>query len=560
MYIKKFDLRFQAVLTFFLCSLIILFVKLFLIQCFRSDFLASLAQKQHNLFLELKPERGNIYDRNLRPLALNIPTHSLYAVPYEIEDKQEVANTLSSILGLEKSFLEDRLNRKKAFIWLKRNLSEQEYKKVESLQLKGLGFRQEGSRYYPNSTLSAHALGFTGLDHYGLEGLELHYDDYLKGKKGWSFILRDAKQQGLLLENEFVPPKDGYDLILTIDENIQFIVERELKAGMEKYNAIAASIVMLNPKTGEILAMANQPTFNPNNPQKTAREFRRNRAITDFFEPGSVFKIVTASTALEEGKVTEEDTFFCENGEYRVANHILHDHRPHATLTFREVIELSSNIGVCKVAQIVGPELIFKYMQRFGFGSLTGIDLPGEVNGVIKHPKRWSKTSISAIPMGQEVTVTVLQLVSAISSIANKGVYMKPFIVKSIKDKKGVLIKEFSPVEIRQVISEETALRMQSILTGVVERGTGRWSKIKDVLMAGKTGTAQKVEAGTYSHSKFRASFIGYIYNEEGPVIAMAVMFDEPKPNHFGGTTSGPVFQRIAIDTLRYLENVPHER
>ncbi|MFC1594003.1 peptidoglycan D,D-transpeptidase FtsI family protein [Candidatus Omnitrophota bacterium] len=556
MFIRKYPFRFEAVFALILCALLFLFAKLSYIQFFRSDYLDRLAQKQHNLFLKLEPDRGNIYDRNLRPFALNLPSQSLYAVPLEISDTSGMVKKLSELLDLDTDYLEDRLNRRKYFIWIARKLAQEKYEELQSLKLKGLGFIRESSRYYPNRHLASHVLGFTGIDFYGLEGLELYYDTYLKGKEGWCFILRDAKQKGLLLEKEFVPRKNGYNLVLTIDENIQFIVERELDVGMEKYNAKAATIVMMDPKTGEILAMANRPTFDPHSLQASNREFRRNRAITDFFEPGSVFKIVTASAALEEDMVTEDDVFFCENGEYRVANHILHDHRPHANLTFREVIEQSSNIGVTKVAQILGPDIVYQYMKLFGFGDLTGIDLPGEVSGIAKDPSQWSKTSIGAIPMGQEVTVTTLQLARAISCIANKGILMKPFVVRAITDQHGELIKEFKPREVRRVISEDVALRMQSILTGVVERGTGRWAKIKGVNMAGKTGTAQKVENGTYSHSKFRATFIGFIYNEEEPIIAMAIMFDEPRPHHFGGTVSGPVFKAIARDTLKYLNNV----
>jgi len=559
-YIRKYKFRLQAVFVLVLFSLIFLFAKLILIQIFKADYLAGIAKKQHNLLLELKPDRGNIYDRNMHPLSLNVPSQSMYVVPGEVKNKESVIKQFSKLLGLDKDFLHDRLNRKKSFIWLARKLSQDKYLAVKSLGIKGIGFREESSRYYPNGHLTSHVIGFTGIDHFGLEGLERHFDKYLKGESGWCFIIRDAKQQGLLLENELFPPKDGYDLVLTIDENIQYIVERELNWGIEKFKAKGATLVMLDPKTGEILAMANRPTYDPNKLTSSPKDYRRNRAVTDFFEPGSVFKIVTASAALEEGAVTEEDEFFCENGEYRVANHILHDHRPHGTLTFREVIEQSSNIGVCKVAQLIGPNSIYKYIKLFGFGALTGVDLPGEVIGITKKPSVWSKTSISAIPMGQEVTVTALQLVRAISIIANDGISMKPYVVKKIMDKKGELIKEFSPVETGRAISSDTAKRMQDILTGVVERGTGRWGKLKGINIAGKTGTAQKVVDGMYSHSKFMATFIGFVYDEEGPIIAMSVVFDEPRTTHFGGTVSAPVFKRIAKDTLRYLENKERSR
>lgn len=553
MYINKPSIRLKAVFAFLLLALAFFSIKLTLIQIFKANYLRKLAEKQHNYFLELQPLRGVVYDRNLRPLAVNLPVQSLYAVPGKIKNKEELAEKLSDITGKDKDFLLDRLNRKKAFIWLERKLSDKDYRTIKGFKEDGLGFRRETKRFYPDSELACHVVGFAGLDNTGLEGIELLYDDYLKGRPGWSMILRDAKQQGLLLEKEFVPPKDGYDLVLTIDETIQFIAERELEEAFKKHNAIGASIIVMNPKTGEILAMANRPDFDANNFSQVTPENRRNRAISDYYEPGSVFKIVTASAALEEDKVSEEDEFFCENGTYKVANHILHDYRPHGTLTFREVIMQSSNIGVTKVAEMLGPEVIYRYARLFGFGSLCGVDLPGEVAGVNKPPSQWSKTSIGAVPIGQEVCVTALQLVSAISAIANNGIQMKPFIVKRIQDKKGELIKEFTPKEMRRVITEETALRMKEILGMVVEDGTGKLAKLSEYKAAGKTGTAQKIEEGRYSHSKFRATFIGFV-PKDNPALAIVVSLDEPHPAYTGGSVSAPVFKRVAENTLKYLK------
>jgi cell division protein FtsI (penicillin-binding protein 3) len=272
------------------------------------------------------------------------------------------------------------------------------------------------------------------------------------------------------------------------------------------------------------------------------------------FEPGSVFKIVTASAALEEKKVNEQNRFFCENGVYRVGNHLLHDHTPHGWLTFTEVVEESSNIGTTKIAQLIGPDLVYKYVRKFGFGSKNGIDMAGEINGSIKEPRFWSKTSIGAIPIGQEVGVTALQLVCAYSAIANGGKLMKPYIVKSIKDKFGQVIKSFSPVVARQVISADTAARMRKILTGVIEEGTGRMAKMEGFSAAGKTGTAQKLEPnGAYSHNKFIGSFVGFAPAEE-PLIAIVVTIDEPHPYYYGGVVAAPVFKHVAEDVLRYLK------
>jgi cell division protein FtsI (penicillin-binding protein 3) len=351
-----------------------------------------------------------------------------------------------------------------------------------------------------------------------------------------------------------VLPRDGNDIVLTIDQVIQYIAERELDKAYKTYHAKGASIIVMDPHTGKILALANRPTYDLNEHSNVSKDQTRDRAICDLFEPGSVFKIVTASAALEEKRVNEEDKFFCENGSYRVANHILHDHKPHGWLTFREVIEESSNIGTTKVAQLLGPNTVYKYVRLFGFGSKLGIDLPGEISGMIKEPRFWSKTSIGAIPIGQEVGVTALQLASAMSAIANGGQLMRPFVIEEIRDKQGKVIKKTSPVLIRKVISLDTAARVTKMLTGAVEEGTGRMAQIPGFTSAGKTGTAQKLETnGAYSHSKFVASFIGFAPAED-PLVTIVVSVDEPHPYYFGGVVAAPVFRNVAADVIRYMK------
>ena len=421
MYIVNYRRRTNAVFLFFLVFLVFCIAHLFFIQLFRSRYFAGLAQKQHNLFVELEARRGTIYDVNLKPQAVNISVDSLYASPNAIQDKDKemIIKQLLPILGLDYAYLKDRLYRKKSFVWLARKITPAQSEAIRKLNIKGLDFMKESKRCYPNGYLASHGIGFSGLDNIGLEGIELYYDRALKGKSGWALILRDARQKKLNLEEKVAVPYDGFNLVLTIDEVIQYIAERQLDKVFRTYHAKGASIIVIDPHTGAILAMANRPTFDLNEYNNTDKDRRRNRAICDLFEPGSVFKIVTAAAALEEKKVVEEDRFFCENGSYRVATHILHDHRPHGWLTFREVIEQSSNIGTTKVAQVLGPDLLYRYVRLFGFGTKSGIDLPGEISGMIKEPRFWSKTSIGAVPIGQEVGVTALQLVSAISVIAN---------------------------------------------------------------------------------------------------------------------------------------------
>jgi len=554
-YISDFYRRSRFVFLLFFIFFCLSIARLFFIQIFRSNYLADIAKKQHNLFVELEPRRGTIYDCNLRPQASNIPVDSVYASPNEIPDKNKdkIISQLSPILNVSHEYLKDRLYRKKSFVWLGRKITPQQSEAIRNLHIKGIDFIKESRRSYSNGYLGAQVIGFAGLDNVGLEGLEMYYDSYLKGESGWALFLRDARQKKLNLYEKIVPPKDGYDIVLTIDEVIQYIAEKELEKAIKKHNAKGGSIVVMDPHTGEILALANRPTFDPNDTKSRVKDSMSNRAICDLFEPGSVFKIVTASAALEEQKANESDRIFCENGAYRVASHILHDHRAHGWLTFREVIEQSSNIGTTKIAQNLGDSLLYRYVKAFGFGVKTGVDLPGEINGMAKEPRFWSKTSIGAVPIGQEIGVTTLQLACAISVIANGGQLMRPFIVKEIIDKYKEPIKEFEPVMAHKVISLNTAERVKSILRGVIESGTGKMARIQEFSAAGKTGTAQKIEPnGAYSHTKFMATFIGFAPVDD-PMVAIAVVIDEPRPYYFGGVVAAPVFKDVACDTLKYL-------
>lgn len=557
MYISNYRRKVEAVFFFFIFFLLICAARLFFVQIFRANYLLKLAKKQQNLFVELEPRRGAIYDANLKPLAVNIAVDSVYASPREIsaDQKTQIIKQLAPILKVSQSHLKDRLYRNKYFVWLARKITADQSSEIKKLNIKGVDFIKESKRCYPNGYLASHIVGFAGLDNKGLEGLELYYDAFLKGENGWALFLRDARQKKLDLWEKMVMPKDGDDLVLNIDEVVQYIAERELDKVFKTYHAKGASIVVIDPHTGAVLALANRPTFDLNSYSAANRDTRRNRLICDLFEPGSVFKIVTASAGLEEKKISEEDKIFCENGSYRIAGHTLHDHRPHGWLTFRQVVEQSSNIGTSKIAQGLGSGLLYKYIKLFGFGSKLGIDLPGEISGIARGPRFWSKISIATIPMGQEVAVTGLQLAAEISIIANGGKLMRPFVVKEIRDKDGQVIKKFFPAIINDVLSAETANRIKSILVGVIEGGTGKLAVLDGFTAAGKTGTAQKLETnGTYSHSKFVASFIGFAPAEE-PLVSIVVIVDEPRPYYFGGVVAAPVFKNVAEDVLKYLRN-----
>jgi cell division protein FtsI/penicillin-binding protein 2 len=555
-YISNYRRKAEAVFLFFLFFLIFCIARLLYIQFFNSTYLSELARKQHDFFVALEPLRGVIYDTNLKPQTLNLPVDSLYASPNSIKDndKEQIVRKLAGILNLNPNFVRERLSRKKSFVWIARKISPQAAEAIKKLNIKGLGFLRETKRSYPNTYLASQIIGFAGLDNTGLEGIELYLDKYLKGEPGWAIFLRDARQKKLDIWEKMVLPRDGEDIVLTIDQVIQYIAERELDKAFKTFHAKGANIIVMDPHTGKILALANRPTYDLNEHGDISKDEKRNRAICDLFEPGSVFKIVTASAALEERRVSEEDKFFCENGSYRVANHILHDHTAHGWLTFREVIEESSNIGTVKIAQLIGPDTLYKYVRLFGFGSKLGIDLPGEISGMIKEPRYWSKTTIGAVPIGQEVGVTALQLAGAMSVIANGGQLMKPYIIDEIRDKQGEVVKKTSPQLIRKVLSLDTAARMTKMLTGVVEEGTGKMAQIPGITSAGKTGTAQKLDAnGAYSHNKFTASFVGFAPAED-PLVTIVVSLDEPHPQYYGGVVAAPVFRNVAGDVIRYLK------
>ena len=555
MFLRKYPLRFAVVCIFLFSGFIYSIGFLIFIQIFRADFLSGLAQRQHEHSMVLEPRRGTIYDRNMRALAINLPVYSVYAnarAMHQEHDIDEVVDRLSSLFHMDPKLIRNKLNKDKYFVWIARKVPQEMYLTIKNLKLPGIGFIKESKRFYPNQTLASHLIGFAGLDNNGLDGLERDYDKYLKGQPGHAIILRDAHSRELMFDKGYIPPVDGFSVVLTIDETIQYIAERAMDRMYKKYNCKGASIIVMDPRTGEILAFANRPTYNLEEASHSTPESRTDRAIVFTFEPGSVFKIVTASAALQEGVISENSMINCEHGAYRVANHILHDHEPLGLITFKQVIEQSSNIGTTKVAQRLGARRVYNYAHHFRFGIRTGIDLPGEAEGILKPVSRWSKTSIGAIPIGQEVTVTPIQLMGAIAAIANDGIYMRPFVVKYIKDAQGQIIREKSPQILDRVISKMTSERMKGILNGVVDEGTGTKAAIPGVTVAGKTGTAQKVVGGSYSHSHFYATFAGFA-PVDNPRLAAVVVFDDPHPAYYASTVAAPVFSEVVGDALKYL-------
>jgi stage V sporulation protein D (sporulation-specific penicillin-binding protein) len=551
---KNVNARLYLIFIAFALVFFFLLARLVFVQIFNAPQLKDIARAQHSSFSEVEPQRGDIFDRNLKPLALNSISYSIFASA-EFTPTEKEKRKMLALLSLDKDYLDRKIIEQKSFVWLARKINPDISARLKGLEINGLGQIREYKRLYPNGSLAAHLLGFTDIDNRGLEGIELYTDAYLSGMKGWRLTQRDAKRRELICWGyKSILPTDGYDIVLTIDSVIQNIVERHLRLTAERYKALSATAIVMQPASGEILALYNYPDYDLNNLADYSAAWRRNLAVTDVFEPGSSFKFITAASALEEEKVKLEDRFFCENGQYRVGGRILHDHKPHAELSFKEVIEHSSNIGTAKVAQLLGKNTLYRYIKDFGFGSPTEIDLPGEVKGIVHPPSRWSRTSLSSVPMGQEIAVTPIQLIRAVSCVANDGMLVKPQIIKLIQRKDKKVIKSFPAQEVRRVISAQTARALKDILAGVVENGTGKLAAVPGYRAAGKTGTAQKARpTGGYYRNKYIASFAGFVPADQ-PVISILVVVNEPRPIYFGSQVAAPVFRKIATETLRYLQ------
>lgn len=547
--------RLYVIFGIFLLFFLVLFSRLFYIQVISAGKLSKIASDQYEKIIKLPANRGNIYDRFHRPLALTMPVYSVYVDPSKVKNIKKTARKFSKIIEMKVDTLKKKMKKPGYFVWLKRHIKKEKKDKLSQYRLPGIGFVREKERFYPNGNLASHILGYTGIDTQGLGGIEYSLENKLKGIKGYKCINVDATQRELpYLDKKYVKPHKGFDVVLTIDEVVQNIIERYLRKAVEKWDATGGSIIVMNPNTGEILGMSNKPTYDPNKYSQYPAEHRKNRAISHIFEPGSIFKIVTGSAVIEEGLVEKDEKIFCENGTYKVHSHILHDYHSYGKLTFPKVIINSSNIGTVKLAQRLGKQELYEYIKLFGFGQETGIKLPGEAKGIVRKPENWSKISIASVPIGQEVGVTALQMVCALSTIANGGDLLLPRVVKRIEVNKKAVVKEFNKKVKRKVISEKTASFMKNILRRVVESGTGEKASIKGVKIAGKTGTAQKInEEGKYSRSKYMASFMGF-FPVDDPVISIIVVIDEPSPVHFGGVVAAPVFKKVSKAILSYYQ------
>ena len=516
------------------------------------------AQRQQNRTIPTEPRRGNIYDRDGYALAMSIDVDSVFAVPSEIHDQENTATLLGKVLDMDPRDIVARMQASRNFVYIKRKIDGETSNRVRELNLRGIYFRKEPKRFYPKRELAAQVLGYVGMDDEGLGGLEREFDDDLRGIPGQELISIDARRKWFSRVERL--PDPGQNLVLTIDQTIQYIAETELQKGMEDTKAIAGTVVVENPRTGEILALANRPTFNPNVFNNVPAESLKDRAVSDVYEPGSVFKIVTYSAAIDQHVVTPEDHIDCQHGSIDVFGMKIHDHESLGVVTIAEALAHSSDVAAIKVGMKLGDERLYHYIHDYGFGQQTGIELPGETRGLAKPVSHWSKVSIGAISMGQEIGVTPLQTISLVSTIANDGVYTPPRIVAGeLPPDSKALPVVFHPAPQHRVVSTMTAAQMKKMLEGVVLFGTARRAILDGYTVAGKTGTAQKVDPATggYSKTKYVASFIGFA-PVNNPAITIAVILDSPIGLHQGGQVSAPVFKRIAMQVLEYL-HVPHD-
>ncbi len=513
------------------------------------------ADRQQQRTLEVNPRRGIIYDRNGNELAASIKVDSVFAVPDEIKNPAAAAKVLSIATGIPREDLLGKLASERGFVWIKRKLDPAEAAAIQKAKLPGIYFQKEDRRYYPKLDLAAHVLGYVNVDEEGLGGLEYRYNDSVRGGAGRILIMTDARGRSFNSVEQPVTP--GANLVTTIDQNIQYIVEKELAAAVEQVRPKGASIVVMAPETGEVLAMANYPVFNPNEYAKYSRDAWINRAVSHTYEPGSTFKIVTIASALEEGLANPADVVDCQMGTINVFGRVVHDWKRFGLLTVTQIMQNSSDVGAIKLAMRVGDERFSEYIDRLGFGRLSVIDLPGEERGLAKPASRWTKSSVGSIAMGQEIGVTPLQVVRMVSAVANGGILYRPFVVKRVEHPQNGILSETEPHGER-VLSAETAAKLHDMLEVVVTDGTAKSGKLEGYTAAGKTGTAQKIdETGRYSRTKHVASFTGFA-PAGNPRIAMIVMLDEPIfGQHHGGQAAAPVFKRIAEQVLRYLSVPP---
>lgn len=527
--------------------------RLVMLQVVEHDELIERAERQQMQTRTLAAKRGDIVDRRGRVLATSVDADTIYAVPSAIADDAATVRKLCAAFGdctaRERQDLVERLKRQRHFEYVRRQVPRDVAAKVEALHLDGVGFIKESHREYPNKELAAHVLGFVGIDSKGLNGLESAYDSLIRGKPGQVLVMTDARRQAF---NRFEkPPTAGATIELTIDEVLQHIAERELHAGVIENRALGGTALVMDPRTGEILAMANEPTFDPNDYRQATEVARRNRAVQDLYEPGSTFKVVTASAAIQEKVMPVDAPINVSGGRMNIGSRVVRDTHDYGILSFTDVIVKSSNVGAIRIGFQLGTDRLSDYVQRFGFGRPVSPDFPSESPGIVWERTKWTESALASVSMGYQVGVTPIQMASAVSSVANGGKYIEPRVVRAVyRDGRRLVVK---PKVLRETVSADTAASMTRIMEQVVERGTATLAKIPGYTIAGKTGTANKLANGRYSSDTY-ASFVGFMPSND-PRITILVVLDSPRGNngHFGGPVSAPIFRRIAEEAMRYL-------
>jgi cell division protein FtsI (penicillin-binding protein 3) len=519
-----------------------------------SEYLAKAQHQQQRIF-EISPKRGTIYDRKGRELAVSLPMDSVFADPAEITDADMVGGLLSPILNLPADELETKIRDAHTPVRLAKKLAPEVVQRIQGMNLKGVFFLKESRRVYPQRQLAAHVLGFTDVDEKGIGGIEYSFDKAIRGRPGKMMVMEDGKRRWY--DRREAAPDPGASIVLTVDETIQYIAEKELARAIEDTHAKAGTVVVQNPNNGELLAVANWPTFDPNDPGASSDEARMDRAVSAAYEPGSTFKVLTLTGAIENGVTTPEALVDCQMGKILVAGRLIHDWHPFGVLSVDKILVHSSDVGAIKVALQLGAPRFYEAIRRFGIGQLTGIALPGENRGLLRPVENWSPSSIGSLAMGQEVSVTPIQIISAISAVANGGTLYHPRVVREIQgDAAGLQHPDAMPQE---VTDEKTAAEVRGMMEDVVLEGTGKPARLNGYTAAGKSGTAQKIDpaTGRYSATQYNASFVGFAPVNE-PAITILVVLDSPVGAHHGGEVGGPVFKRIAEQVLAYLA-VPHD-
>ncbi len=530
------------------------------LQLFRHSEYLTRASRQQRRVIEITPKRGAIYDRNMHPLAMSMPVQSAFVVPSEVKDVAMASRLLSGVLAIPQDVIRQKLAGGGTFVWLQRKLPPEKTEAVKSLNLKGVYFQEENQRYYPKRELGAHVVGFVDLDEKGLGGIEHEYDNVIRGQGEKIVVMADARQRWF--DGGEAQRDRGTSVVLTLDEKVQYIAERELAAAIQKTHAIAGTVIVQDPNNGALLALANWPKFNPNAAADAPAEARMNRAISAIYEPGSTFKLITLAAAFDQNLTRPDEVFDCENGSLVVGGRRIHDHKAYGRLTVSEILANSSDVGAMKIALRLGAPKFYDYIRAFGFGTPTGVDLPGESRGLLERLQHWVPSSIGAISMGQEVGVTPLQMITAVSSVANGGLLYKPHAVQQMMRGEQILPLDGSSAlaEPRRVIRPETAATLRHLMEGVILHGTGTPARLDGWTAGGKTGTAQKIDptTGRYSRTNVIASFTGFA-PINNPAVTILVSLDSPEGlPHGGGDVAAPVFKRIAEQVLPYLD-VPRD-